>query len=64
VPYLKAGLADLKPDLISIQEAVRTSDYDYDYEIEQRVTTRITSASQLAELTAPDSFGPRCLSNT
>ena len=36
MPYLKAGLADLKPDLISIQEAVRTSDYDYDYEIEQR----------------------------
>ena len=25
---MKAGLADLKPDLISIQEAVRTSDYD------------------------------------
>jgi endonuclease/exonuclease/phosphatase family metal-dependent hydrolase len=90
---LKAGLSDLKADLISIQEAVRTTDYDMladllgsDYhvayqqhpetdgqsaavasrwpldkvlEVEQRVTTRITSASttMLAELTAPDPFG-------
>jgi endonuclease/exonuclease/phosphatase family metal-dependent hydrolase len=90
---LKAGLVELKADLISIQEAVRTTDYDMladllgsDYhvayqqhpetdgqsaavasrwpldkvhEVEQRVTTRITSASttMLAELTAPDPFG-------
>ena len=91
---LKAGLADLSPDLISIQEAVRTTAYDMvadvlgsDYhvayqhqpeadgqsaavasrwplekvhEVDQRVTARITSAATtiLAELTAPDPFGP------
>jgi endonuclease/exonuclease/phosphatase family metal-dependent hydrolase len=90
---LKAGLSELKPDLISMQEAVRTSDYDMvadllgsDYhiayqqhpesdgqsaavasrwpfdrvhEVEQRVTTRITSAAttMLADLAAPDPFG-------
>jgi endonuclease/exonuclease/phosphatase family metal-dependent hydrolase len=96
---LKAGLADLKPDLVSFQESVRTAAYDMvadllgsDYhvayqqhpeadgqsaavasrwpleqvdEVDQRVTTRISSASttMLAELTAPAPFGPLLLVN-
>ena len=87
---LKAGLAELSPDLISFQEAIQTTAYDmvadllgshyhvaYQrhpeadgqsaavasrwplekvHEVDQRVTTRISSASTtiLAELTAPD----------